>query len=96
MTKPAAKTAKCEWNNLFNEDENIKCGTTYLCWLMAHFAGNDLKSALQMYNQGPGGDLTKAQKYADSILKCASCLDAGGSCDNCDPTKKPTKKKKKK
>ena len=95
MNKDAAKQVNCDFKKLFNVDDNIKCGTLYLCWLMSHFAGPDLNTALKMYHYGPGvKNPNKGQQYANKIQKCASCLDGGGICDKCNPTNTPKKKKK--
>jgi len=52
--------------NVFDPRENITGGVKYFKQQL-DTAGGDVDKALAMYNQGPGGDLSKAQDYVGKV-----------------------------
>jgi len=52
--------------NVFDPRENLTGGVKYFKQQL-NTAGGDVDKALAMYNQGPGGDLSKAQDYVGRV-----------------------------
>ena len=54
--------------NVFDPRENLTGGIRYLKQHL-EATGGDVPKSLAMYNQGPGGDLSKAQDYVAKVQK---------------------------